>query len=172
MIYPNGHIQHMVYKNGGPLIGVAKVTMPQIKYKTVTPSGAGLMGDFTVPLSGMIEAMQVKFEFSSVADAAVELGSNEWHDVAVYVADQYFDSARRSEEQEQLRFEMTIRPMEVDHGSIAAASAADASGTYAVCRYTVYKKGVKVVDIDPLNQVHMVNGKDCAADIRKLLGMT
>ena len=36
MIYPNGHIDYLMYENGGALIGVAKVTMPPIRYKTVT----------------------------------------------------------------------------------------------------------------------------------------
>ena len=43
MIYPNGHVDYLMYKNGGPLIGIAKVTMPTVKYKTVTASGAGLI---------------------------------------------------------------------------------------------------------------------------------
>ncbi len=171
MIYPNGHVDYMMYKNGGPLIGVAKITMPSIKNKTVSATGAGLMGDVTIPLAGMIEAMQIKIEFSSVADAAVELGTNEWHDVAVYVADQYFDSIDRKEELEQVRFEMSIRHVGSTAGTIATASAADASGDYSVCKYTVYKNGKKVVDIDQFNQVHEVNGKDCAADVRKAIGL-
>ena len=82
MIYPNGHIDYLMYENGGALIGVAKVTMPPIKYKTVTATGAALMGDVTIPLASMIEAMTINIEFSSVADAIVQLGTNEWHDVA------------------------------------------------------------------------------------------
>jgi len=161
----------MMYKDGGALIGVGKVKMPPIKYKQVTSTGAGLMGDVSIPLAGMIEAMTVSIDFTSVTDAALELGSNEWHDVAVYVADQYFDSVARREEKEQVRFEMSIRPVETSHGTIATASAADASGTYSVCKYTVYKAGKKVIDIDQFNQVHEVNGVDCAADVRKCLGM-
>ena len=157
MIYPNGHVDYLMYKNGGVLIGVGKITMPPIKYKTVTASGAGLMGDATIPLAGMIEAMTVQIAFTSVTDAAV--------------ADQYFDSVNRTEEIEPTRFEMSIRPTETSHGTIATASAADASGTYSVCKYAVYKAGAKVVDIDQFNQVHMVNGVDCAADVRKALGM-
>ena len=171
MIYPNGHVDYMMYKDGGALIGVGKITMPPIKYKTVTATGAGLMGDAVIPLAGMIEALTVNIDFTSVTDAAVELGSNEWHDVAVYVADQYFDSVNRLEEIEQTRFEMSIRPTETSHGTIGTASAADASGTYSVCKYTVYKRGQKVVEIDQFNQVHMVNGKDCAADVRKAIGL-
>ncbi len=172
MIYPNGHVDYLVYKNGGPLIGVAKITMPPIKYKTVTATGAGLMGDAEIPLAGMIEALKVNIQFSSVTDAIVELGSNEWHDIAVYVADQYFDNVARTEEIEQNRFEMSIRPTEINHGTIATASAADASGVYSACRYVVYKNGKIVTDIDQFSQIHEVNGVDCAAPVRKAIGMT
>ena len=172
MIYPNGHIDYMIYKNGGRLMGVGKVSLPPIKYKTVTVTGAGLMGDATIPLAGMIEPMVVGINFTSVTDAAVELGSDEWHDVALYVADQYFDSANRVEEIESNRFEMSIRPTEINHGTIATASAADVSGTYSACRYAVFKENKKVVEIDQFNQIHEVNGVDNAAKVRKALGMT
>ncbi|MDE7243589.1 MAG: phage major tail tube protein [Oscillospiraceae bacterium] len=171
MIYPNAHVDYMMYEDGGELIGVGKVTMPPLKYKTVTATGAGLMGDATIPLASMIEAMTVNINFTSVTDAIVKLGSNRWHDVAVYVADQYFDSVSRTEEIEQVRFEMSIRPIETNHGTIATASAADASGVYSVCKYTVYKNGEKVVDIDQFNQIHEIDGEDCAANVRKAIGL-
>ena len=171
MIYPNGHIDYLMYENGGALIGVAKVTMPPIKYKTVTATGAALMGDVTIPLASMIEPMTISIDFSSVADAVVQLGTNEWHDVSLYLADQYFDGVTRKEELEQIRFEMSIRPTEINQGTIQTANAADASGAYSVCKYTVYKAGKKVIDIDQFNQIHEVNGVDNAADIRKALGM-
>lgn len=171
MIYPNGHIDYLMYKDGGELIGIAKVTMPPIKYKTVNAQGAGVMGEVTIPMAGMIDAMNIRIDFSSVTDAIVQLGTNEWHDVALYVADQYFDSVNRKEELEQERFEMSIRPTEINQGTIQTASAADASGTYSVCKYTVYKDGQKVIDIDQFNQVHEVNGVDNAAAVRKALGM-
>ncbi len=172
MIYPNGHVDYLMYENGGALIGIAKVTMPTIKYKTVTASGAGLMGDVTIPLAAMIEAMTFNIQFSSVTDAAVQLGTNEWHDVALYAADQYFDSVSRKEEIEQNRFELSIRPTETSAGTIATASAADASGVYSVCKYAVYKNGARVIDIDQFSQVHEVNGVDNAAPVRKAMGMT
>ena len=171
MIYPNGHVDHLLYENGGALIGVARVTVPSIKYKTVNVAGAGVMGEVTVPLAGMIDAMVVNIQFSSVTDAIVQLGTNEWHDVVLLVAEQYYDSVDRTEEIEQTRFEMSIRPTETNMGNVSTFSAADASGTYSVCRYAVYKDGTKVVDIDQFGQVHEVNGVDCNAAVRKALGL-
>ena len=170
-IFPNGHVDYALYENGGALIGIAKVSAPNIKYKTVTATGAGLMGDVTIPLASMIEAMTIKIDFSSVADAIVQLGTNEWHDVAAYVADQYFNSITRTEELEQVRIEMSIRPTEINQGTIQTASAADASGTYSVCKYTVYKNGTKVIDIDQFGMIHEINGVDNAALVRKAMGM-
>lgn len=171
MIYPNGHVDYIMYEGGGALIGVGKVKMPPIKYKTVNATGAALMGDVTIPLASMIEPMVVNIDFSSVTDAIVQLGTNEWHDMSIYAADQYFDSVTRTEELEQNRFEMSIRPTEINQGTVQTASAADASGTYSVCKYTVYKNGEKVLDIDQFSQVHEVNGVDNAAAVRKALGM-
>lgn len=171
MIYPNGHIDYLMYEDGGALIGVAKVKMPPIKYKTVTATGAALMGDVTIPLASMIEPMTIQIDFSSVADAVVQLATNEWHDVALYLADQYFNGVTRTEELEPVRFEMSIRPIEINQGTIQTASAADASGTYSVCKYTAYKNEQKVIDIDQFNQVHEINGVDNAAAVRKALGM-
>ena len=81
----------------------------------------------------MIEAITFNIQFSSVTDASVELDTNEWHDVSLYAADQYFDSVSRKEEIEQNKFELSIRPTETSAGTIATASAADASGVYSVC---------------------------------------
>ena len=84
---------------------------------------------------------------------------------------QYFDGVTRKEELEPIRFELSIRPTEINQGTIQTASAADASGTYSVCKYTVYKNGAKVIDIDQFNQVHEINGVDNAALVRKAMGM-
>ncbi len=171
MIFPNGHVDYLMYENGGPLIGVVRVGLPSVKYKTVEVTGAGIMGSVTIPLAGMIDSMTMNIQFSSVTDAIVQLGTNEWHDVALYAADQYFDSVARTEEIEQNRFEMSIRPTETNMGNLATASAADASGTYSVCMYTVYKDGEKVTEIDQFGQVHEVNGVDNNANVRKALGL-
>ncbi len=131
----------------------------------------GFRGDVTIPLAGMIEPLVVSIDFTSVTDAIVNLATNQWHDVAVYVANQYFRTEARIEEMESTRFEMSIRPIEINHGTIATASSADASGTFSVCRYAVFKNNNKVVDIDQFNQIHVVNGVDCAAAVRQAIGM-
>ena len=65
---------------------------------------------------------------------------------------------------------MKVVPKKFAPGKLAAASAADASGEYAVSSYTLYLDGKKVIEIDPLNFVYYINGTDYLADVRKALG--
>ena len=45
-----------------------------------------------------------------------------------------------------------------------------ASGEYAVSYYALYLDGKKVVEIDQLNFIYYINGKDYLEDVRKALG--
>ncbi len=170
-LFPNGHVDYALKMDGEDLIGVAKVKLPPIKYKKVKIAGAGIMGEMEVPLAGMIEAMIATINFSSVTDAATQLGDNQWHNVALYDAFQYFNRKLGAEELEANRMEMAIRATETDLGTVATATEADASGAYSVRKFKVYKNNKVVLDIDQLAGKHEVNGVDCAAAIRKALGM-
>ena len=46
-----------------------KVTLPEIKWKTATISGAGLGGDIEVPLTGLTETMSSQIDLRSVTHA-------------------------------------------------------------------------------------------------------
>lgn len=170
-IYPNGHLDYIMYEDGGAMIGVAKISMNAITQKTTTVSGAGVMGDIEVPLGGMLEPMGLSIEFSSVADAALKLAKMKWHQVEWRVADQYFNSAVRNEDIEQLRYVAMIRPKSINHGDFATASAANVTGEYSMCYYAVYRNGKKIIEIDPLAHICNIDGEDNGAKIRKAIGL-
>ncbi|MCI8844485.1 MAG: hypothetical protein HFF08_10295 [Oscillospiraceae bacterium] len=170
MLYPNGHIIYKLYENGIELPGVVKVTGMAIKYKQTTSRGAGIMGDINIPLCGMIDAMTVSMEFSS-HDALVRLGTNEWHDIQIYDASQHFDAVTRTEELRAARFEMAIRPTEIDMGDIETYKEWNAKASFSMCQYAVYVDDVEQIFIDQLNIIHRINGKDSAALLRKAIGM-
>lgn len=171
MRYPNGHVDYRLKLKGTDLIGTAKVKLPEVKYKTVTSEGAGIMGGIEVPLAGMIDPMNVDIDFSSITDAIMELGDNHWHDVAIYDAFQYFDDEDGDEALAQNRIEMSIRATRTNLGTVATATPADASGTYSCRKIKIIKDGEVVLDIDQLANRHVVNGVDNAAAIRRALGM-
>lgn len=64
-----------------------------------------------------------------------------------------------------------IRPKSINHGDIATASPANVSGEYSVRYYAVFRNGVKIIEIDPLNHICMIDGVDNGAKIRKAIGL-
>lgn len=171
MLYPNGHVDYRIKESGGDMIGTAKVKLPEVKYKTVTSEGAGIMGGIEVPLAGMIDPMNVDIDFTSITDAVLKLGDGKWHDVALYDAFQYFDDEDGDEELSQNIIEMSIRATRTSLGTVATATPADASGTYSCRKVKIIKDGATVLEIDQLATKHVVNGVDGAEAIRKALGM-
>lgn len=171
MRYANGHVDFVVKEEGEDHAGIARVKLPEIQYKKVTSEGAGIMGGLDIPMAGMIDPMSVDIDFNSVTEAAMALGDGQWHNVALYEAFQYFNSESGMEELETDRIEMSIRCTKTNLGTVATASAADASGTYSCRKLKVYKAGKVVMDIDQLNTKHVVNGVDAAAPLREALGM-
>lgn len=170
MHYPNAQIIYKIYENGIELPGTVKVTTPQIKYKMDTTSGAGILGDVGIPLCGAIDAMTASMEFSS-HDAMIQLGTNEWHDVILYDAEQHFNAVSRTEELRSLRIEMSIRPSMTTVGDIQTYTKHNMKADFSVCRYAVYVDDAEQIYIDQFNVIHRINGKDSAALLRKAIGM-
>lgn len=65
---------------------------------------------------------------------------------------------------------LVVTPKKLNPGKVATAAAAEVSGEYAVSYYATYIDGKKKLEIDPLNYIYYVNGKDYLADVRKALG--
>lgn len=71
---------------------------------------------------------------------------------------------------ETIIYILVVTPKKLNPGKVATAAAAEVSGEYAVSYYATYIDGKKKLEIDPLNYIYYVNGKDYLADVRKALG--
>ena len=170
MKQPEAYIDFEVYEDSVNLVGVAKVTLPDISFMSVSITGAGVTGTVETPLSGMIDAMTLTLNFRSATDAAVTLGAPQKHHIDLRVAEQYWNTVAVEKEIWADKYVMTVVPKKIAPGSVAPASAADASGEYSVYYYAAYKDGKTLWEIDPFNQICNIGGIDYCADIRKALG--
>lgn len=171
VLYPNGNVDFLVYEDAIRQIGVAKITVNDISQITTTVEGAGIMGKIDIPFGGMLEAMGLKIEFSSVGDGALNLCTPEYHTIEWRAAFQYFNPVTRNEDFQQYRYTAVIRPKSMNHGTMATATPADVSGDYSMVYYKVEHKGKKILEIDPLNHIFFMNGKDYASKIKEAIGL-
>lgn len=163
------YVDFNVFENSRELLGVAKATMPDIKFLTQTISGAGVAGNVEAVLKGMIDVMTLRLDFISPTDSAVNLISPVKHNIDLRVAEQQRNTVAARSEVVADKFVMVVIPKGLTVGSIAPASPADASGEFAVYYYAAYKGKQQLWEIDPYNYICKINGVDYMKDVRAAL---
>ena len=167
---PEAYIDFEVYEDQKNFMGISKATLPNINFLTQTITGAGISGNVEAVLIGMTEAMSLTLNFRNATDAAVSLMAPRKHNIDLRVAEQYWDTTNVEKSISADKYVMIVVPKNTQPGSVAPASAADASGEYSVYYYAGYRDGVKLWEIDPWNYKCEIDGVDYMADVRKALG--
>lgn len=159
-----------VYEDSTEYVGISEVTLPEISNLTEEISGAGIGGKIESVILGAIEAMTLTLNFRTVTQNAVTLHEPRRHNIDLRAAQQQQDTVAGTTEVVQVKHVLVVTPKKLNPGKVATASAADVSGEYAVVYYATYIDGQKKLEIDPLNYIYYVNGKDYLEDVRKALG--
>lgn len=167
---PEAYIDFEVYEDSVNLVGVAKITPPDIEFLTASITGAGIGGSVEAVLIGMVNTMTASMTFRSVTDAATKLMPPQKHQLDLRIAEQYWDTVGVEKKVWADKLIMVVIPKKTSIGEVAPASAANVSGEYTTYYYAGYKDGEQLWEIDPFNQKFVVNGVDYLADVRKALG--
>ncbi len=164
------YIDFTVYRNSRELLGVAKATLPDIKFLTQTISGAGVAGNTEAVLKGMMDTMTLRLDFLSATDAAVNLIAPVKHNIDLRVAEQQWNKVAARSEVVATKYVMVVIPKTLTVGGVAPASPADASGEYAIYYYAAYKGKKQLWELDPYNYICKINGVDYMKEVRSALG--
>lgn len=167
---PEAYIDFEVYEDSKNFIGISKATLPDINFLTQTITGSGISGNVEAVLIGMTEAMSLTLNFRNATDAAVSLMAPKKHNITLMAAEQNWDTTKVEKSISADKYVMVVVPKSTKPGSVAAASAADASGEYSVYYYAGYKDGKVIWEIDPWNYKCVIDGVDYMADVRAALG--
>lgn len=159
-----------VYEDATEYYGMSEVTLPEISNLTEEISGAGMGGKVEAVILGAIEAMTTTLNFRTVTKNAIKLHEPREHNIDLRVAQQNKNTTKGVTVVGRVKHLLTLTPKKLNPGKVATASAAEVSGEYATTYFATYIDGKKMLEIDPLNYIYFVNGKDWLADVRKALG--
>lgn len=159
-----------VYENNTEYMGVADIQLPDISQLTAEVQGAGIAGKYTSPVIGQVESMTMTMTFNTVTSETYKLTTPDAHTIEIRVAQQHRDRGTGSISREGIKYVLIVRPISLKPGKVAPATTADASGEYAVSYFAGYVDGKKMLEVDPVNFIFIMNGKDYLEDIRKALG--
>ncbi len=159
-----------VYEDAVEYLGISEATLPEISSITEEVSGAGIGGKLESVILGAIEAMTLTLNFRTVTDNAIKLHEPRAHNIDLRVAQQERDNRTNAIKIKQVKHILVVTPKKISPGKAATASTADVSGEYAVSYCAMYIDGKKKIEVDPMNYIYYVNGKDYLAPVRKALG--
>lgn len=167
----NKTLQYSVYDRTS---GSAKYVEDTTKYKrpsienlTDTLKGAGIMGEIDLPTLGQIGSMEIEITFNKTNAKAVALLSPETHTIEVRWVNDSFDSKTGGVSIESNKEIIKYMTKTFENGEIESNSTNEATLTGEVLTYQYILNGKSVVEIDKLNNVYKINGKDYTANIIK-----
>lgn len=163
-------INFAVFEDSVEYLGMSEATLPEVSNLAEEITGAGIAGNVEAVVLGHIEAMTLTLNFRTVTKAAIRLAEPRIHNIDLRAAQQARNTQTGKIETVAAKHIMKVVPKKFAPGKLAAASAADASGEYAVSYYALYLDGKKVVEIDPLNFIYNINGTDFLASVKRALG--
>ena len=147
---------------------VTEVNLPKLAIKTEDYRAGGMLGDVAIDLG--IEKLEMEVKFGGLMSEMKEFfGSPNIDGVAL----RYAGSYQREDTGEVEAVEVVTRGRytEIDGGS--SKSGDDTEETYkaALTYYKLIVNGKDLIEIDLINDIYVVNGKDRLAEHRKAIGL-
>ena len=160
-----------VYLEGNVLLGTADVELPKVEFLNDKMSPLGIMGEVETPTLSHVKSMKLKLKFSTVTKDFAKLLEPKSKLVTAYASLQQYDPAEGDFKSVGLVASCKVLPLSLDPGKLEINKPQDSTLEFTVIYYKLEVDGKVIYEIDPINFICIINGKDYAADIRRNLGM-
>lgn len=167
----NGTLNYRVYEDAVNYFGMAEVTLPNIESMAEEIKGAGISGAFSGVFMGHVNAMTVAFNFRSVTTDITKLMEPRSHQIQLLASQQLWNSEAGEFAETPVKHILIGTPAKYSPGKVAPASPTETSVELAVSYFATFINGVKVTEVDPINCIYFMNGKDWLATTRRNIGM-
>ena len=157
------------YNQGNKLIGITgMVNLPNLETITESIRGAGVMGDYETSIPGFFASIEQEVPFRMLEEDVFSLmDQTQSVDLTFRLSAQYTDRQTTALAYKGMRIVEKGRFKSFSAGKLEAGKAMEGSLKLEVLYYLVEKEGARLVEIDKLNQVYIVNGKDMLEEVRK-----
>lgn len=168
-IIPTKVNRYNVYNEAERLLGVGdELTLPGFEASSETVSGAGILGEIDDPTIGYFGNQEMEIPFRVLDQEAVDLldmtrAVRLTVRGAVQVTNSEGDIVPRA-----IRVVVRGRAAKFSPGKLKAGAAMETSVTLTLLYILIEIAGNPVLELDKLNEVYKVNGKDMLAQIKEM----
>lgn len=159
-----------VYDGGNRLQGITnEITLAELQAMTVAVSGAGILGEYNTAVLGMFQSMQQQIPFRIINNDFFRLmdGTKNAELVLRSSLQQKNRETGGTIGTQGMRIVIRGNVTASNPGTLKMADLMNASVTLEVLYILIEIGGESRLELDKLNSVYKVNGKDMLADIRR-----
>lgn len=158
-----------LYLKGTALVGLTgEVQLPDFEGMTETLSGPGILGEIEEVIIGQFGDMEIEIPFRVLDDDTFKLMSpTSALDLTLRASEQYTVKKTGAIDYKGMRVVVRGRQKKLTSGTIKLGGAMDAKVTVGITYIMIEQNGKKKIELDKLNGVYKVNGKDLLAKIKK-----
>lgn len=170
MDFPSVINDFNVYKDGEVLIGITgEVTLPDLTSKTTTINGAGILGDVEEAVTGQFDSMKLEIPFRTLSGSIFEImDPTNAVDLTLRGAIQTMNTGTGVASYKGVRVVARGKMATFKPGTMKAADQMNCSLTLELTYYMIEVDSRKMVEVDKLNAVYVVNEKDLLEEVRAL----
>ena len=156
--------RYNVYKSGKQLIGVAgELTLPEVTNLTDTMEGAGTGGNMDIPVIGLLDDMEMQIGFMSLCEDIFSImDPTEATDLTLNGALQGANAGSGAVQYQNVSISVRGILKQFSPGTMKSGGRMDSSVTIGLSYYKT------MLEIDRLNGVFIINGKDILKEVRDM----
>lgn len=158
------------YDESGPMLGVVDAKLPDVEFLSEEVSGAGIAGSYEAVVEGHTKPLTLGMKFRTQTASALDLAGGGPVRLELRGSIQVEDAAAGKLRHVPLRAVCRGRAKKAGGGKLEVGKAMDAEHEFDLTYYKLELDGKERLEIDKLNYIHRVGGKDLLADIRNNLG--
>lgn len=169
---PEKLINYKMYIDGAASeSALVDVTLPTIEYMTETINGAGIAGEIESPTLGHTQAMNAELNLRAILGADFNLLEPRSYQMEFRAAQQSTVQSTGVIEAKKLSVVMKGTPLSHELGTLAVGAPTDSTKSFSITYLKIEYENKKVLEIDKINMIHEVNGKDYLQVVRNILGI-
>jgi len=166
-IYPNTVKNFKVLNAIGTTeIGLATITLPKLTFEKSEYRGAGVSASFNLPVTGNVTDMTTTLDFHTSTQDALNIFNGQSAQIRCVSSLWAWDTAKGASAETPEEVMMTIVSAMYDLGKREYASKGGIIIEATVLYLALYYNSKKLWEIDPFNNVCIINGTDLNAQTR------
>jgi P2 family phage contractile tail tube protein len=171
MIYPSVVKNFKVYNAANSqFVGLADITNPKLMFEKDTLKGAGIAGSLNLPVVGNMQPMTMDLTWHTPTVQSFALFNGASASIRCMASIQLFDTASGQFLEYALEEIATVLCDEYDLGKFDNSTKAANVLRFSVIYLALWFNSVKMWELDPFNNIAIINSVDLNATTRSIIG--